>query len=244
MIVDRNQYLVLWPSLKMYGLEKGEICKKLYGKTDFTIYSKFSVKKLDTYNNEPIVIFWKIPFVCSVSIDPHSYTDSNNETINSHLLFTNYTLKVDDKDDIKRTGIYFDFNFDVEYEISIVYSASDSVIKYYLNNELKFEVIIDSEFFNDYDNPQILLGRNQFDKETTYDVDFKFLILSENILDFSNIENIKEEYLIKSDEYGEYSDSKKYGVLGLYDFKKFNRFKIFDYTGNNNHIYIQTIKNE
>jgi hypothetical protein len=74
--------------------------------------------------------------------------------------------------------------------------------------------------------------------------DFKFLILSENILDFSNIENIKEEYLIKLDEYGEYSDSKKYGVLGLYDFKKFNRFKIFDYTGNNNHIYIQTIKNE
>jgi len=224
MIINRNEYLVLWPSLKMYGLEKGEICKKLFGKDDFTIHSKFSIKKLDAYNNEPIVIFWKIPFVCSVSIDPHSYINSKNKTINSHLLFTNYTLKVDNIDEIKRTGVYFDFNFDTEYEITITYSSNDSLIKYHLNNEL--------------------LGRNQFDTETTYDVDFKFLILSERVLDFANIKNIKEEYLIKLDEYDEYSDSKKYGVLGLYDFKKVTNFKIFDYTGNNNHIYIQTIKNE
>jgi len=244
MIINRNEYLVLWPSLKMYGLEKGEICKKLFGKDDFTIHSKFSIKKLDAYNNEPIVIFWKMPFICSVSIDPHSFINSKNKTINSHLLFTNYTLKVDNIDEIKRTGVYFDFNFDTEYEITITYSSNDSLIKYYLNNELKFEVIIDTEFFNEYNNPQILLGRNQFDTETTYDVDFKFLILSERVLDFANIKNIKEEYLIKLDEYDEYSDSKKYGVLGLYDFKKVTKFKIFDYTGNNNHIYIQTIKNE
>ena len=34
MITNRNEYLVLWPFLKMYGLEKGEICKKIFGKND------------------------------------------------------------------------------------------------------------------------------------------------------------------------------------------------------------------
>jgi hypothetical protein len=142
MITNRNEYLVLWPILKMYGLEKGEICKKIFGKNDFTIYTKFSVNKLDSYNNEPIVIFWKIPFVCSISFDPHSYTDSENNIVDSHLFFTNYTLKVNDKDVVDRTGVYFNFEFGLDYEIMVVYSSDSSVIKYYLNNEFKFEIIL------------------------------------------------------------------------------------------------------
>jgi hypothetical protein len=243
MITNRNEYLVLWPILKMYGLEKGEICKKIFGKNDFTIYTKFSVNKLDSYNNEPIVIFWKIPFVCSISFDPHSYTDSENNIVDSHLFFTNYTLKVNDKDVVDRTGVYFNFEFGLDYEIMAVYSSDSSVIKYYLNNEFKFEINVDAEFFNDYDNSQILLGRNQFGAETTYDIDFKYTILSEKILTNEIVENIKEKYLIELNEYDEYVNSNKYGLLGLYDFEKITKFKIFDYTGNNNHIYIQTIKN-
>jgi hypothetical protein len=244
MIINRNKYLLLWPTLKMYGLEKGEVCKKLFGINDFTIYTKFNVKKLDTYNNEPIVIFWKIPFVCSVSFDPHSYANSENKLIDSHLFFTNYTLKVNDKDEIKRDGVYFDFEFDLDYEVTISYSVLDKLLKYHINNQLKFEVNIDNEFFNDYDNPQILLGRNQFDVETTYDVDFKYIMFSKKLITNENIKNIKEEYLKKLNKYDEYIYSDDYGLLGLYDFEKVTKFKIFDYTVNNNHIYIQTIKNE
>jgi hypothetical protein len=236
MIVEKNKSLILWPSLKNYGLEKGELCNKIFNNNDFTIHVKFSVKKLDTYNNEPIIIFWKMPHVCSVSFDPHSYTNENNETIDSHLFFTNYTLN---GDDIKRTGVFIDFEFDKQYEITITYSIEEKIIKYYLNDELKFEVNIDTEFFNEYDNPQILLGRNLFDIETTYEIDFEFLLLSKNILIDSQINSIELDYLKNLNEYGEYINSNDYGLLGLYDFKKVTKFKVFDFTGNNNHIYIE-----
>ena len=100
---------------------------------------------------------------------------------------------------------------------------------------------MDAEFFNDYDNSQILLGRNQFDAETTYDIDFKYTIFSEKILTNDIVENIKEKYLIELNEYDEYVNSNKYGLLGLYDFEKITKFKIYDYSGNSNHIYIQQI---
>ena len=85
-----NFILLLWPDLKSYGVARKDICKKIAGSGDFSIYMEFSVSKKENYVNEKINLLWKLPDVFSISIDPYQY-DWENKIHDSHLFFTNYT---------------------------------------------------------------------------------------------------------------------------------------------------------
>ena len=95
--------------------------------------------------------------------------------------------------------------------------------------------------YNISSDNQILIGTNSFTEYLTYSIDFKYLAISEKILDACEIDVIKETYIEELNEYDEYSKSDEYGLLAFYDFKKHNIFKVYDYSGNSNHIYIQQI---
>lgn len=243
MRVEKDQTLILWPSLKTYNLEKGEICKNVFNDNDFTVHVEFSVDKKENYTNEPIAIFWKVPFIFSIGINPHTYQDSDGQTIHSNLFFTNCSFNTNDKEDITRKGLNFNFEFNKNYEFTVNYSVKDKKIKYYIDYEFIFDIEVGDNIFSQHENPQILLGNDKFDNEPTYCIDFKYLILSKNNLTDSEIKLIKTDYVNNLNQYNEYVNSERYGLLGLYDFKELTKFKIFDFTGNNNHIYIQTIKN-
>jgi hypothetical protein len=239
MMVEKNKSLILWPSLKTYGLEKGDVCKRIFNNNDFTIHVEFSVEKLENYDDEQITIFWKVPFIYSISINPSTYCNSDNQLIKSHLFFTNISTNIDNNEKILRNGKFFDFEFNKKYLFTVVNSIETMKIKYYINYDMIFEIETGDLIFNQDDNPQILLGNDKFGELKNYNVNFDYLILSNKILNKDDIENIKENYSSNLNKYGEYNKTQNYNLLGLYDFKEFTKFKVFDFSGNNNHINIE-----
>ena len=117
-----NFILLLWPDLKSYGVARKDICKKIAGSGDFSIYMEFSVSKKENYVNEKINLLWKLPDVFSISIDPYQY-DWENKIHDSHLFFTNYT---DGNNELKYEGKDVYFEFDKINKLLITYSANDS----------------------------------------------------------------------------------------------------------------------
>ena len=85
--ISHNFLLLLWPELKSYGVARKDICKKVAGNNDFSIYIEFLVNKKENYINEKINILWKLPDIFSISIDPYQY-DWENKIHDSHLFFT------------------------------------------------------------------------------------------------------------------------------------------------------------
>jgi hypothetical protein len=232
-----NFLLLLWPDLKSYGVAKKDICKKIAGNNDFSIYMEFSVNKKENYINEKINLLWKLPDVFSMSIDPYQYF-WENRLHDSHLFFTNYT---NSDNELKYEGKDVDFEFDKINKLLITYSASEHILNYYFNNDLMYSIEVLDGLYNLSSDNQILIGTNSFTDYLTYSIDFNYLIVSEKIIDISEIDIIKENYIKELNEYDEYSKSDEYNLLALYDFKKYNKFKVYDYSGNSNHIYIQQI---
>jgi hypothetical protein len=232
-----NFLLLLWPDLKSYGVARKDICKKIAGSVDFSIYMEFSVSKKDNYVNEKINLLWKLPDVFSISIDSYQY-DWENKIHDSHLFFTNYT---DGNNELKYEGKDVYFEFDKINKLLITYSTNENVLDYYFNDILMHSIKIENSLYNLSSDNQILIGTNSFTEVLTYSIDFKYLVISEKTINIFEIDIIKENYIKELNEYDEYSKSDEYGLLALYDFKKYNTFKVYDYTGNNNHIYIQQI---
>jgi hypothetical protein len=232
-----NFLLLLWPELKSYGVARKDICKKVAGNNDFSIYIEFLVNKKENYIDEKINLLWKLPDIFSMSIDPYQY-EWDNKVFKSHLFFTNYT---NGNNEVKYEGKDVNFEFDKIHKLLITYSSDSNVLNYYFNNTLMHSIEPLNGLYNLSPDNQILIGTNSFTEYLTYSIDFKYLVISEKIIDSSEIDVIKETYIKELDEYDEYPKSDEYGLLALYDFKKYNIFKVYDYSGNSNHIYIQQI---
>ena len=232
MIVTKDKLLLLWPATKGYGLEMGDVCNSILVNTDFSIYLEFKVSKNELYNNEPIFIISKLPKWFSISIDKIS---------DKFQLFT--FLNVNGSD--IRYAYPFGFEFDKTYELLIQYDSATGIL-YEIINGTKFALKIKSDILKETidENSHILLGSGGFDYIKNYDIDFTFLALSKSINTKLDFYTIKDAYVNHLNQYNEYTHSNKYSLLGLYDFKEKTDFSIFDYTGNNNHLYIKDIENE
>ena len=232
MIVTKDKLLLLWPKTKGYGLEKGDICNSILANTDFSIYLEFEVSKTDLYNNEPIFIVSKLPKWFSISIDKIS---------DEFQLFT--FLNVNDSD--IRYAYPFDFEFNKKYELLIQYDSATGIM-YEIINGFKFALKIKSDILKETidEYSHILLGSGGFNYVKNYDINFTFLALSNSICIKSDFYTIKDEYVNNLNRYNGYTNAPKYNLLGLYDFKQKTDFSIFDYTNNNNHLYIKDIENE
>jgi hypothetical protein len=245
MISKFNKYaLVLWPKLRAYGIEKFDICNKVIGNSNFSIYVDFMVSKTERYVDEKIMIFSKLPDIFSISIDPYEF-EHNGEKFKSHLFYIDYTIyDTNGNPTVKFEAKDINFEFDKMYNLLVKYNHKNKILEYYLNNELMISLKIENELYNKNDNSQIVLGTYNYTHFPSYKIDYNFLIMAEDSLSDGIYDDIKSNYLNNLNEYDEYLLTKKYGLLGFYDFKKHTAFKIFDFTGNNNHIYIQEIENE
>lgn len=232
MIVTKDKLLLLWPKTKGYGLDNGDICNSILSNTDFSIYLEFEVSKNESYNNEPIFIISKLPKWFSISIDNIS---------NEFQLFT--FLNVNGSD--IRYAYPFDFEFNKKYELLIQYDSATGIM-YEIINGFKFALKINPDILKETidEHSHILLGSGGFNYVKNYDIQFTFLALSNSFSTKSDFYTIKDEYSDTLDRYNAYTNASKHNLLGLYNFKEKTDFSIFDYTGNNNHLYIKDIENE
>jgi hypothetical protein len=145
MISKFNKYaLVLWPKLRAYGIEKFDICNKVIGNSNFSIYVDFMVSKTERYVDEKIMIFSKLPDIFSISIDPYEF-EHNGEKFKSHLFYIDYTIyDTNGNPTVKFEAKDINFEFDKMYNLLVKYNHKNKILEYYLNNELMISSLYSS----------------------------------------------------------------------------------------------------
>jgi hypothetical protein len=227
MIVRENELLLLQPSKRGYGLEKGEICNSVFSDNNFTIFLKFKVDKINGYNDEPIFIFTKVPNWFLVSI---------NKVEQDYHLYIHYI--VNEVDIIQ--SFYFDFKFNKYYNLLITYSNENKKLNLKIDgNDFEIDFTVNKMSEIKADDPYIFIGSADHYYVKKYNMHFDFLLMAKKILSMGDVIDITNEYPVNKDEYNLYLNKDKYNLLGLWNFKEKTTFNVFDFTGNNNHLKLE-----
>jgi hypothetical protein len=214
MVIKEAEPWLLWPDMVSYEINTGKISETFEGHTDFTM--AINLKVLSTPLNKR-TIFAKLPNYCGIDI----------ETNNTPMLILKLLKNGEELYRYLTSETIVDRNFNL---LIYRYNKKDRVVEVLVNENVAISYSLENnEELTVGFEPHIIFGSGNFPKNNfnlnycSYETDF--ILISKSYKSYSEIIDIKNKQTI--DE----------SIVGLYDFKKYTDYKVYDLSENCNFIH-------
>lgn len=214
MVIKEAEPWLLWPDMVSYDINTGKISETFEGHTDFTM--SINLKVLSPPLNKR-TIFAKLPNYCGIDI----------ETNNTPMLILKLLKNGEELYRYLTSETIVDRDFNL---LTYRYNKKEKVVEVLVNEKvaISYRLENDEELTVGFE-PHIIFGSGNFPKNNfnlnycSYETDF--ILISKSYKSYSDIVDIKNNQTL--DE----------SIVGLYDFKKYTDYKVYDLSENCNFIH-------